>query len=369
MPVFRTRRWGALGYFIAIIGLGVGTGSSAEQTPPGSVPGSVSFPAYVLPPSEFLSPEMRVAIAARVDLKPSHAPGEDAPMSEWEAFWKNYDEHLYHELPRAKELYPSNLEDKVIGGVETIVVTPKSGIAARNRHRVLINLHGGGFFAGWGAGAVAPSIPVASDMGIKIITVNYREMPKNRYPAASEDVATVYRELLKEYPPDNIGIYGCSAGGILAAQAIAWFQAHDLPRPGAIGIFCAGSSFNRGDSSIWNTSGHAAEPNLTTSTVRLGYLKGADMNSPLVSPASSVQLLAKFPPTLIMTATRDPLMSAAIVLHTQLLKLGVESQLYIIEGGWHGSVEQAPDTPESRDANAFTAKWFDSHLGTRTLTR
>ena len=40
--------------------------------------------------------------------------------------------------------------------------------------------------------------------------------------------------------PQNIGIYGCSAGGMLTGMAVAWFQKHDLPRPGAVGILCAG---------------------------------------------------------------------------------------------------------------------------------
>jgi len=58
-------------------------------------------------------------------------------------------------------------------------------------------------------------------------------------PAASEDVEAVYRELLKEYQPEHIGIFGCSAGGGLTAQAVAWFQSKALSRPRAVGIFAA----------------------------------------------------------------------------------------------------------------------------------
>ena len=65
------------------------------------------------------------------------------------------------------------------------------------------------------------------------------EGPDNKFPAASEDVASVYQELLKKYKPKNIGIYGCSAGGMQTAMSVAWFQKHSLPLPGAIGIFCA----------------------------------------------------------------------------------------------------------------------------------
>lgn len=57
--------------------------------------------------------------------------------------------------------------------------------------------------------------------------------PEWYFPAASEDVAKVYRELLKSYRPENIGIYGCSAGAGLTSQAVAWFQTHGLPHPPA----------------------------------------------------------------------------------------------------------------------------------------
>jgi len=89
------------------------------------------------------------------------------------------------------------------------------------------------------------SIPIASLGKIKVITVDYREGPEAQFPAASEDVAAVYRALLKTYSPSSIGIYGCSAGGILTAESVAWFQSHGLPTPGAIGLFGSGAVVDR----------------------------------------------------------------------------------------------------------------------------
>ena len=79
-------------------------------------------------------------------------------------------------------------------------------------------------------------MPVASLGKIRVVAVDYRQGPEHVFPAASEDVTAVYRELLKHYPAENIGIYGNSAGAVLTAMVIAWFQKEGLPRPGAIGL-------------------------------------------------------------------------------------------------------------------------------------
>jgi hypothetical protein len=125
--------------------------------------------------------------------------------------------------------------------VPTKVILPKGGVSVANKGRVLINVHGGGFYAGAGAESLIESIPVAALGKLKVITIDYRQGPEYKFPAASEDTASVYKGLLKDYKPHNIGIYGCSAGGILTAMAVAWLENEKLPLPGAIGIFGAGA--------------------------------------------------------------------------------------------------------------------------------
>ena len=128
------------------------------------------------------------------------------------------------------------VEHKTIAGIYTDIVTPKDGVATKNRNRVLLNVHGGGFISGARTAALVESIPIASVEKIKVITIDYRMGPEYKFPAASEDVAAVYKEMLKEYQPQHIGLYGCSAGGMLTAMSIAWFQKNHLPNPSAIGV-------------------------------------------------------------------------------------------------------------------------------------
>ncbi len=326
--------------------------------------GTLHIPAFSYPLSAFMSPELKKAYAKQVvDLTiwPG-PPAMDAPMEVWKKYWKEYDEKIIGEsLNRWKEIHPVSVEHKVYGGVPTDIVIPKSGIAAENKNRVMINLHGGGFYTGAGAGGLQESIPVAGRMKIKVVTVDYRQAPQHKFPAASEDVATVYKELLKEYKAENIGIYGCSAGGSLTAQAAAWFQTHNLPNPGGIGVFCAGGGGGPGDVSPWGAGGVFTPPKAPMPPQ--GYMSTASKDDPMAAPVKSAAVLAKFPPTLLVTGTRAGDMSPAAYLHTRLLKAGIDAQLYVIEGGWHGVFNAQPDTPESKDTYDYIAVWFDKHLG------
>lgn len=74
--------------------------------------------------------------------------------------------------------------------------------------------------------------------------------------------------------------------------------------------------------------------------------------------------MTKFPPTLLITSTRDPAMSAVVYTHTQLVKLGVDAELHVWEGLLHGFFVTNPELPESREVWAVINKFFDERLGT-----
>jgi len=328
--------------------------------------GTVHVPAQAVPMSSFLSPEAKAYVTQH--LKDMQNPQMVAQDNGVPRFMKGY-------LERQKVLYPVDRDDTKVAGVHAYVYTPKAGISASNRNRVLINLHGGGFSGCWPACAELESMPVAALGKIRVISLDYREGPEYKFPAASEDVAAVYRELLKDHASQNIGIYGCSAGGMLTAMSVAWFEKHNLPQPGAIGIFCAGAGSPSGagfGGDAAYTAGPLGEgramvptPNARpTGPPVLGYLAGTDPADPLVAPINSAKILAKFPPTLIITATRGFEMSGALYTHTQLVKQGVDAELHVWDGLFHGFFYN-PDVPESRDCYDVMVKFFDRHLGNR----
>ena len=321
--------------------------------------GNAHIPAFTVPYSSYASPQAR-RMFQRVLEQGRHAPPLAGPIAASRSY---YDRINSDRAKRMRRLYPIKIEDRRIGGVPTQVVTPARGIAARQRRRVLINLHGGAFLWGAGSGGLVESIPIASLGGIEVVSVDYRQGPEHVFPAASEDVAAVYRALLKTYPAENIGIYGCSAGGVLTGEAVAWIIDRKLPVPGAIGTFCGSVTELGGDST------HIAPPlngdPVTAKPLELAdlpYFSQARADDPLVFPANSPALLAKFPPTLLITGSRDFTMSSVIQSQRLLSAAGVDAELHVWDGMWH-SFFSDPELPESREAYRVIVRFFDRKLG------
>ena len=339
--------------------------------------GMVHMPAFAVPLSRYMSEQAKRQFIEEALKPPAMDSGPNVPVAKMRAEVDDYYRPL---VERAEALYPVTISEEKIGGVGTQIVTPKGGPSARNRERVLINLHGGGFIVGAGLGGLAESIPISGVGKFKVVTVDYREAPEYRFPAASEDVTAVYQELLKRYRAENIGIYGCSAGGILTAMTVAWLQKEKLPKPGAIGIVSAGA--------FGSFYGPPAEPNTWGGDSRfigpplvggaplppdgvvssnempdaLQYVGHTDLNDPLVSPALSPPILAKFPPTVLIAGTRAIDMSAAIQTQRELTNFGVEADLHLWDGLGHCFLLD-PNLPESQEAYRVITKFFDAHLG------
>src|SRR5579884_916907 len=167
--------------------------------------GSVHVPAMQVPVSSYLSPEGKAYLAEH--LKQVQRPEMLVQTNGVPPLLAGY-------LTRQRALFAVDRQDTTVGGVHAYIYTPKAGIASSNQKRVLIDLHGGVFSGCWPGCAELESLPVSALGRIEVVSVDYREGPENRFPAASEEIAAVYRELLKTHKPGDIGIYGCSAGGM-----------------------------------------------------------------------------------------------------------------------------------------------------------
>jgi acetyl esterase/lipase len=321
----------------------------------------VAVQAFAFPTSNQLSPEARRTLT-RMDA--ARAPDLHGDVEAQRAFYGRYNDDRLAEMRRN---FATREQWVVLNGVRTDIVTPANGVAPRNAVRVLINIHGGAFMWGAGSGALVEAIPIAATMGIAVVTVDYRLAPENAYPAASQDVTAVYRALLKTYRAENIGIYGCSAGGIITAQSVAWIRRQGLPRPGAIGTFCGTGAPFSGDSFFLSAplDGGRALATPLPMTLSGAYMKGVPPDDPAAYPLMSAAETAQFPPTLLLAGSRDFAISALSLAHRRLSEAGVPSEFYSFDGLPHAFFVW-PDMPESTEAYRIIARFFDQHLGRRS---
>lgn len=274
---------------------------------------------------------------------------------------KGTDEWRERQSAVAKKLFPVNILEQTIGGVRCDVITPLETPAA-NKNRVLINLHGGGFNSD--SGSLIEGDPIANLAKIKVVSVYYRLAPENKFPAAVDDVVAVYKELLKTYKPKNIGIFGTSAGAILTAESTVRFKQLGLPLPGALGIFSGTADYSRaGDSLLLYTlngfPGDLAviEPSRPAPNE---YYGNTDPKDPVLSPLFAD--LKGMPPTLLVTSTRDILLSGTTMFHRALLAAGADADLVVFEALPHAFWYHF-EFPETTECLNIMAKYFDRKLG------
>jgi epsilon-lactone hydrolase len=306
----------------------------------------------------------------------SEGPGAPVPLpsdvKDMAELRRIYNQNLQPNVDHMRSVFPVDIEETTMDGISVAVITPKGGVPAKNKNRLIINAPGGGFRTGVRGNGLLISIPVAATFGVKVVSLLYRQAPEYHYPAAEEDFMKVWNVMSKSYKPSNIGLVGCSAGGSLVTHVTALLLLKGQPAPGALGVYCAGIAGGvQGDSAFTSTLAVtniprdvAASKNAapTPRPEGMGYMEGTDPKQPAINPAGDPALLAKWPATIFLTGTRDFAMSNALYSHRQLAKAGVDTRLLVYDGLYHGFMTN-PDFPEAREAYQITAAFYDKHLG------
>jgi acetyl esterase/lipase len=360
--------------------------AAAAERPKVEENGTIHVPAFKLPESTYLSEETRSILkhfrdhSAKEVTKalggtcPSNEEAKVSDMPEIRQCRANafYKTNIYKRMRKHHEVI---IEPKVIAGVHTEQFIPDNGVSSKNKNKVLISLHAGAYMWGSRTYSHMESIPIASVGKIKVISIDYRMGPEYTFPAANDDVLAVYKELLKTYKPENIGIYGSSGGGMLVAQVIAQMQSEGLVLPAAIGLFFSGAPTALDEDRYkWGRSdtGYFTEALLGINWDKLfgpphSYFKGVNRGGRIDSPGSYDDIMAKFPPTLLINGgARDFSLSMVLVTHAQLVRLGVEANLHMWEGMTH-VFNHVPELQASKESYDVIVRFFDKYLGRELL--
>jgi acetyl esterase/lipase len=270
------------------------------------------------------------------------------------------DEWRRKDSAEALRLYPVHIEEATTAGVRTDIITPLT-MPNSNKKRVFINLHGGGFISD--SGSLIEGIPIANLTKTKVVSVYYRLAPENPFPAAVDDVVAVYKELLKTYKPRSIGIFGTSAGAILTGEVAIKLKQLGLPLPAALGMFSTHPDFSRPTDSqqLFALNGFSGDiaPKDPNSPPEDRYAAKTDRKDPVLSPLFAD--LRGLPPSLLVTSTRDLLLSDTSMFHLALLHADVDSQLLVFEALPHAFWYHF-QLPETREALGMMAKFLDNKV-------
>lgn len=282
------------------------------------------------------SPEMQNVIAQLEEEKRASA---DLPPPSWEQMRLDYQE-LGKLFPAAEEAVQSETH---LANRYTRCFTPEDA----DPERAVLYLHGGGYTIGGIITHHAITSRLALAAGCVVYALDYRLAPEHPFPAAVEDAANAFRELVgRGLTPSRIGVAGDSAGGGLTlACALALRDARDsIP-----GCLVPISPWNDliGDTG-WATCDGDIDPVVTADMLHrmtADYMKGGDARTPHASPLHAD--LRGLPPTLIQVGTAEILLTDSTLMAEKANAAGVDVTLEVEEGAPHVWHHFAPVVPES----------------------
>jgi monoterpene epsilon-lactone hydrolase len=323
--------------------------------------GDIQLGSRVIPVPTSISPEAQAFLRGTpVAPKRNYPPSLDDKEA-WRAHIAEMDAQRLAAVPRSLDDPDVTVEETRLGGALVQVGTPRV-VAPEDQDKALLFLHGGALIYCGGEFVPYFAQGEAKTYRMKVFAVDYRMPPDHPFPAGLDDCVAVYEGLLEQYRPENIAIYGISAGGNLAAATPLKIRDRGLPLPAAVGLFTPELDLTEtGDSFVLNkqvdciASWPYPEPNAL-------YAAGADLADPYVSPLFG-DFSKGFPPTFIQAGTRDLLLSNAVRMHRALRRADVEAELNVWEAMPHAGF--GGRSPEDLEMRREFRRFLDRKLGRR----
>ncbi len=255
------------------------------------------------------------------------------------------------------EQSPVSVENDEIEGVNVYHVTPAE-VDARHENHLFYYVHGGAYVAGSCEGGLLEAIVIALRAKMRVLSIDYRMPPQHPFPAGLDDVVTVYQHLLGNRPAKSMALGGSSAGGGLILAAAHRFIKLGLDLPGALYAGTPWTDLTKTGDSYYTNEGIdrmlLTYDGLLEGAARL-YAGDYDLKDPLISPIYGD--FQGFPPTFLVTGTRDLFLSNTARAHIALRAAGVVADLLVYEGASHGEYGSEADSPEHQqtygELNAF----------------
>lgn len=208
---------------------------------------------------------------------------------------------------------------------------------------LVLFIHGGGFVAG-GAGASHHTCSaLAKDLGVVVANVEYRLAPEHPFPSAFEDCLDALQHMVRgqrEFglDPGRVVVSGESAGAGLAACVAQ--AAHDEGEIDIAGQVLTYPMID--DRTALRPADHRGLVVWTRKSNAFGWASYLNRTpsadpTPAYSVASRREDLAGLPATWIGVGTLDLFLDESITYARRLQAAGVDCELHVAEGLYHGA--------------------------------
>lgn len=313
-------------------------------------------PERTIPTPTTVSPEAQGFLARGLPIMPPEIPHTD--KDRWRAYVDQVEAQLVQVGAMRAQAFPAEISEHSLSKVTLYEVTPDT-LAAEHTDKVILHIHGGAFIVGGGKTAAYTAQTISSLAGIRAFSPDYRMPPEHPFPSGLEDCVEAYRFLLERYDPSKIAVEGSSAGANLVAAMILKARDEGLPLPGACSLHTAGVDLTHaGDSFATNQVIDIVLRGPQPETMLL-YAGGHDMRDPYLSPLFG-DFSKGFPPTILISGTRDMLLSPTVMMHRALRRVGVEAELHVFEAMPHGGL--GGSSPEDRELQSEIAGFIRRKL-------
>jgi acetyl esterase/lipase len=281
---------------------------------------------------------------------------------EWLAFLAVADEAAVTEIQAAIDQLAVSVEHDDIEGVDVYHVVPDEIDPAHDDH-LFVHVHGGAYVLNGGEACVGEALAIAVGTKMRAVSIDYRMAPHHPYPAAVDDVVTVYRHLLTQRRARSMAMGGSSAGGGITLSALQKLIEVGVNTPGALFIGTPGSDLS-GTGDTFHTN-EDVDRNIPTyegiieACIRL-YAGELELTDPRISPLYGS--FDDFPPTLLVSGTRDLFLSNTVRTHIKLRQAGADADILIYEGLSHADYIIETASPESQHFLTELDAFLTRHL-------
>jgi acetyl esterase/lipase len=318
---------------------------------------SMSVPAREIPVPSTVSEEAQAFLA-----RGPMIAGPVIPHTDKDA-WRSYIEQVEATMTqvgamRAKA-FPAEIVEHALPDCTLYEVVPAS-LNPEHKDKALLHVHGGALIVGGGVSAAYTAQTYASLTGLRSYSVDYRMPPDHPYPAGLDDCMDAWRFVLERYEPGKVGFEGSSAGANLVAALALRARDEGLPLPGACSMHTAGVDLTGAGDTFRTNAGIDTVLTQHQPETMLLYAGGHDMTHPYLSPLFG-DFTKGFPPSILVSGTRDLLLSPTVQMHRALRRAGVEAELHIFEAMPHGGLSGT--SPEDRELQGEIAAFLKRKLG------